>query len=105
MDTQSLIASLEAAPGIIMGLVREVSPQTLKRRPASNKWSAHEHPCHISGGDALFLSRLELMLSHPMPLIKSLEPSPEEEAGSLLSLDLDEALHLYVRERCESSSG
>ena len=69
MDTQSLIASLEAAPGIIIGLVREVPPQNLKRRPAPNKWSAHEHACHISTGDAAFLSRLELMLSDPLPRI------------------------------------
>ena len=30
MDTQTLIASLEAAPGIIIGLVREVLPRNLK---------------------------------------------------------------------------
>ncbi len=99
MDTQTLIATLEAAPGIIIGLVREVPPQNLKRRPAPNKWSAHEHACHISTGDAAFLSRLELMLSNPLPQIKSMEPSPDEEAGSLLSVDLDEALGRYVRER------
>jgi len=28
-----------------------------------------------------------------------MEPSPDEEAGSLLSVDLDEALGRYVRER------
>lgn len=99
MDTQTLIASLEAAPGIIIGLVREVPPQNLKRRPAPNKWSAHEHACHISTGHTTFLSRLELMLSEPFPQIKSMEPSPDEEAGSLLSVDLDEALGRYVRER------
>src|SRR5258708_15625796 len=99
MDTQTLIATLEAAPGIIIGLVREVPPQNLKRRPAPDKWSAHEHACHISTGQATFLSRLELMLSDPLPQIKSMEPSPDEEAGSLLSVDLDEALGRYVRER------
>jgi len=99
MDTQTLIASLEAAPGIIIGLVREVSPQNLKRRPAPDKWSAHEHACHLSGGDAAFLSRLELMLSESHPQIKSMQPSPDEEAGSLLNVDLDEALDVYVRER------
>jgi hypothetical protein len=67
MDTETLIASLEAAPGIIIGLVREVPLQNLKRRPAPNKWSAHEHACHISTGQATFLSRLELMLSDPHP--------------------------------------
>src|SRR5262245_63189107 len=99
MDTEKLIASLEAAPGIIIGLVREVPPQNLKRRPAPNKWSAHEHACHISTGDAIFLSRLELMLSDPLSKIKSMLPSPDEEAGSLLSVDLDEVLGRYVRER------
>ena len=99
MDTEKLIASLEAAPDIIIGLVREVQPQNLKRRPAPNKWSAHEHACHLSIGQDVFLSRLELMLSYPHPQIKSMEPSPDEEAGSLLSVDLDEALSRYVRER------
>lgn len=99
MDTQTLIATLEAAPGIIIGLVREVPPQNLRRRPAPNKWSAHEHACHISIGQTALLSRLELMLSDPHPQIKSIAPSPEEEAGSLLSVDLDEALGRYVRER------
>ena len=101
MDTQTLIATLEAAPGIIIGLVREVPLQNLKRRPAPNKWSAHEHACHISTGHETFLSRLELMLSDPFPQIKSMEPSPDEEAGSLLSVDLDEALDRYVRERAQ----
>jgi uncharacterized damage-inducible protein DinB len=99
METQTLIASLEAAPGIIIGLIREVPPQNLKRRPSPNKWSAHEHACHLSTGQATFLSRLELMLSDPHPQIKSWEPSPDEEAGSMLSVDLDEALDRYVRER------
>src|SRR5262249_53578574 len=99
MNTQTLIATLEASPDIIVGLVREVPPQNLKRRPSPNKWSAHEHACHISTGDAPFLSRLELMLSDPLPHIMSMIPSPEEEAGSLLNVDLEEALSGYVRER------
>lgn len=99
MDTQMLIASLEAAPEIIIGLVREVPTQNLKRRPAPDKWSAHEHACHISSGHLVFLDRLELMLSDPNPRIKSMEPSPDEEAGSLLNIDLDEALDQYVKER------
>ena len=99
MDTNKLIASLEAAPEIIIGLVREVPPENLKRRPAPGKWSAHEHACHISSGHLAFLARLDLMLSDPHPQIESIEPSPDEEAGSLLNIDLDEALGQYVRER------
>ena len=98
-DAQTLIATLQSAPRLIVGLVREVPPQNLKRRAAPAKWSAHEHACHISTADAIYLSRLELMLSEPEPYIKSMLPSADEEAGSLLNTDLDEALDLYVRER------
>src|SRR5262249_1930110 len=71
----------------------------LKRRPSPTKWSAHEHACHISTGDTAYLSRLDLILSDPAPYIKSMIPSADEEAGSLLNTDLDEALGIYMRER------
>ena len=98
-NTQTLIATLEGAPDIIISLVREVPLQNLKRRPSANKWSAHEHACHIATSDTLCLSRLELMLSVPSPYIRSIVPSPEEEAGSLLNIDLDEVLDRYVGDR------
>ena len=98
-DTTTLIAALENAPGVIIPLIREVPPQFLKRRPSPTKWSAHEHACHISTGDGLFLARLDLMLANPAAFIRSVMPSPEEESGALLSVDLDEALDRYVIER------
>lgn len=98
-DTTTLITALENAPGIIIPLIREVPPQYLKRRPSPTKWSAYEHACHLSASDGPFLARLDLMLSAPAPFIRAILNSPEEEAGALLSVDLDEALDRYVRER------
>ena len=98
-DTATLVVSLENAPGIVVPLIREVPPQYLKRRPSPKKWSAHEHACHLSTADGPFLARLDLMLSSPAPYIKAMLPSPEEEAGALFSVDLDEALDKYVRGR------
>ena len=100
-DAQTLIASLQSAPRIIVGLIREMPPEYLKRRPSPAKWSAHEHACHLSRGHAAYLLRLELMLSDPAPYIKSMQPSADEEAGSMLNIDLDETLDLYVRERAQ----
>jgi uncharacterized damage-inducible protein DinB len=98
-NAQTLIATLQSAPRIIIGLIREVPTQYLKRRPSPTKWSAHEHACHISTADTAYLLRLDLILSDPAPYIKPMLPSADEEAGSLLNTDLDEALDLYVRER------
>ena len=48
-NTQTLIATLEGAPEIIISLVREMPPQNLKRRPGPNEWSAHE-PLALEAG-------------------------------------------------------
>jgi hypothetical protein len=98
-NTTTLISALETAPGVIIPLVREVPPQILKRRPSPTKWSAYEHACHLSQSDAPFLARLDLILSSPAPYIETIENSPEDEAGAMLDIDLDDSLDRYVRER------
>ena len=98
-DTTTLISALETAPGVITPLIREVPPEILKRRPSPARWSAYEHAIHLSQSDAPFLARLDLILSTPEPFIKTIENSPEDEAGAMLELNLDESLDLYVRER------
>ena len=98
-DTATLIAALETAPGVIIPLIREVPAQILKRRPSPAKWSAYEHAIHLSQSDVLFRDRLEIILSTPEPYIETKENSPEEEAGSMLDIDLDESLNRFVRER------
>ena len=100
-DTAILISALETAPGVIIPLIREVPPQILKRRPSAAKWSAYEHACHLSQSDASFRARLDLILSTPAPFIKSIVNSPEDEAGAMLDIDLDESLDRYVRERAD----
>ena len=98
-DTATLISALKAAPGVIIPLIREVPPQVLKRRPSPGKWSAYEHACHLSQSDAPFLARLDLILSRREPYIKSIENSPEDEAGALLDIGLGESLERYAVER------
>jgi hypothetical protein len=98
-DTTTLISALETTPGVIIPMIREVPPQILKRRPSPAKWSAYEHAVHLSQSDAPFLARLDLILSTPEPYIEAIENSPEDEAGAMLEIDLDESLDRYARER------
>jgi len=98
-DTELLIANLRSAPQIITNLVHEVPAENLKRRPSPAKWSAHEHACHISTGHDVFHARLDLMLSEPHANIRSMQPSADEETGSMLDMDLDNTLEGYARDR------
>jgi uncharacterized damage-inducible protein DinB len=96
---EAVITSLANAPSIIVPLVREVPEAVLKRRPQPGKWSAHEHACHLAEVHPLFFSRLELMLTKSRPTITAYKPDEAMEEGSLLKVDLNEALERFSNDR------
>lgn len=97
--TDSVIASLERAPELVIGLVRQADRSLLKRRPPSGKWSIHEHACHLAAVDPRFVQRLDLMLTQTHPAIKSYDPGRDDQPDALLSVNLDDALARYQQGR------
>ena len=98
----SILAVLDAlrrAPEVLVPLVREVPQDVLKRRPASRRWSAHEHACHLAHVHALFFDRLELMLRDPAPVIRPYLPGEQDADDFLLCMDLDQSLDRFVADR------
>jgi uncharacterized damage-inducible protein DinB len=95
----AVIDALERAPWVVIPLVREVPDSLLKRRPAPRKWSAHEHACHLAVVHALFISRLDEMLSNPAPAITPYDPGRSDPDDALLAADLDESLDRFVADR------
>jgi predicted alpha/beta superfamily hydrolase len=98
-DPQTVLAALETAPSILLPLIQEIPEPLRKRRPSPAKWSAHEHFCHLAVVEALFHHRLDLILGEHEPLIAPYQPSPEDEAGALLEVDLGEAMERFTRDR------
>ncbi|HEX7181464.1 MAG TPA: alpha/beta hydrolase-fold protein [Thermoanaerobaculia bacterium] len=99
---QAVLATLESAPALLRSLVHEIPEPLRKRRPLPAKWSAHEHAVHLASVHSLFLGRLERLLAEDNPRIEPWQPSPEEEQGSLLDADLNEALERFARDREET---
>jgi hypothetical protein len=95
----AVIDALERAPRVVVPLVLEVSPPTLKRRPAPGRWSAHEHACHLAVVHSLFFSRLDYMLATPQPVITPYDPAVADPDDYLLSLDLETSMRQYVDDR------
>jgi|SoiMethySBSTD1v2_1073268.scaffolds.fasta_scaffold31540_6 muconolactone delta-isomerase len=95
----AVIDALRRAPEIVVPLVREVPSAILKRRPAPQRWSAHEHACHLAHVHALFFDRLDFMLSDPAPVIRPYLPGEQDADDLLLRMDLDTALERFVADR------
>ena len=91
--------ALERAPSIILPLVREFQPEMLKRRPQPNRWSAHEHACHLAVVHRLFLDRLDQMLAAPAAVITPYNPGESDPDDLLLKMDLGDSLRNFVDDR------
>ena len=101
-DTEALITSIANAPKIIIPLVREVPGAVLKRRPRPDKWSAHEHACHLAEVHQLFFLRLEQMLNDPEPRIRPYDPDRDMASqDALLQVDLEQALTRFESDRAK----
>ncbi len=100
-DIQAVLATLGSAPALLGSLMQEIPEPLRKRRPSPARWSAHEHAVHLSVEHPLVFSRLERMLAEEHPRIEPASPSPAEEAGAYLEVDLGEALERFAHDRSE----
>jgi hypothetical protein len=94
-----VIDALRRAPEIIVPLVRETPTSLLKRRPAADRWSVHEHACHLAHVHSMFVDRLDYMLTNPAPVIQPYLPGDQDPPDLLLKMDLDESLQRFVADR------
>jgi predicted alpha/beta superfamily hydrolase len=98
-EPQAVLAVLESSPTLLISLIREAPQPLVKRRPRAGTWSLHEHACHLAACEGVIAGRLEHMLAEDNPAIPPHQPSPEDEAGALLELDLGACLARFAAER------
>ena len=91
-----VIAQLARGPDTLRAVVADVPPADRKRRPRPEKWSAHEHACHLALMEPLWAARAERILAEDVPTIVSYEPDADEPPDRLLGMDLGAALEAYA---------
>ncbi|CAN5444452.1 hypothetical protein BH18ACI1_BH18ACI1_18770 [soil metagenome] len=96
---KAVISSLENTVEILPSVVREIPEEFRKRRPSPEKWSAHEHACHLAKVHPMFFERLNLMLSQENPIIKPYFPDVDDAPNVLINTDLDVALERFASDR------
>ncbi len=98
---QAVVEALERAPRVVVPLIREMPEAFRKRRAKPDKWSAHEHACHLAAVQPMFLERLALMVEQHHPTIRPYLPDREHAEDALLAVDLEEALARFQQQRAE----
>ena len=98
-NIEAILASLDRAPSLLRNLVDEMPPALRKRRRRPEKWSLHEHACHLAVAQDLFEQRLDQMLAHDHPVIHPYQPHEDDAPDRLLAMDLDATLARFEADR------
>lgn len=98
-DTETIISSLENTLNLLPAIVKEVPEELRKRRPSPDKWSAHEHACHLAEVHPMFFKRLDLILREENPTLKPYFPDKHDAPDQLLNADLEECLEKFSADR------
>jgi len=67
MPSDDLLARLRTQHESFSRILEGVSPELIRKRPASGKWSAHENLAHLARHHEVFLERIERILSEEKP--------------------------------------
>jgi RimJ/RimL family protein N-acetyltransferase/uncharacterized damage-inducible protein DinB len=81
-----LVTQLDALP-LLLG---DASPEALRRRTASGKWSAHENLAHIARVNELFLGRVQRILAENAPAIPQYRAEEDADWPAWAALSTDE---------------
>jgi hypothetical protein len=65
-----LLAKLQETPKVLAALVRGVSDDVLRRKPAPEKWSMLEIACHLRDVEAFFVERYGKLANHDRPPLR-----------------------------------
>jgi hypothetical protein len=66
----NILAMLRETPTVLAGLLRGVSDEILRRRPAPGKWSMLEIACHLRDVEAFFAERYGKLANHDRPQLR-----------------------------------
>ena len=94
---ERLRTQLESLATVLAG----ASMDAISRRPATGKWSAHEHLAHLARHHEVMLERLRLILNEDRPNLPRYRAENDPEWGRWRSLPLDEVLSLLKAQRAE----
>jgi uncharacterized damage-inducible protein DinB len=95
----SLIKSYLDGPALLRRVVSDMTPQQLKARPASGKWSTLEVVCHLGDSEQAWCHRMKRVIAEERPLLIGYDETRFTAALYYHERNLDEELTLLETTR------
>ncbi|MEI8189233.1 MAG: DinB family protein [candidate division NC10 bacterium] len=97
-----ILSKLQETPKLLVALLRGISDETLRRKPAPEKWSMLESACHLRDVEEIFVARYGKISNHDRPQLRMIN---QDELAAKLRYNQDDlalVLKQFQRLRAES---
>ncbi|MCE9498967.1 MAG: DinB family protein [Leptospira sp.] len=100
-DRDQIVSCLESSPIILRNLIKSVPESILKVKRIRNKWSAHEHACHLAEAQPMMISRFKRFRDEENITIQPYIPGKTTPAGELMEKNLEDSLNMFATLRTQ----
>ncbi|MEO1033751.1 MAG: DinB family protein [Bacteroidota bacterium] len=90
-----LIEGIGQSPEILHELITSIPESRLKQKLIPNKWSIHEHVCHLAMAEEMIIRRFRDFKDRPNPQFQSYQPNDRSDYDKLMHLDMWNYLDRY----------
>ena len=102
MTITDKLETLANTPNILVELLEEIPTNILKIRRIKNKWSIHEHVCHLYESQKMMMERFRIFKRTKNPeFIPYLPGSASTPDDYLINLDMSASLESFIKDRLE----
>ena len=101
-ELNNLLSIVVKSPGLLGDLIGSIPQDLLKKRRSKNKWSIHEHACHLVHAEEMILERFRIFKIEQSPSFKPYLPGKTVKTNDFHSLQLPAQLTKFVLLRAET---
>lgn len=98
---QSISIRLETQLEALALILDKASPESITRRPASDKWSIHENLAHLARHHEVFLERVQRILTEDKPRLARYRAEEDPEWAQWSTMSTKEVLRRLTMLRGE----
>jgi uncharacterized damage-inducible protein DinB len=97
----TFLSQMQQAPAILKDLISKIPPHLHKQRRIPNKWSIHEHACHLADVHSMMIERFQRFKNEKNPAFEPFLPGTSVSDDHLMEMNLATALEQFEKERKE----
>ncbi len=96
---EEILRSLEGIPLILDDFLAHVPADVIATRPSPDRWSIHEHVCHLGEVEPMFVGRAQQFIDEERPSFTPYDPDEATPGNRLADLVLEDAVAKMAENR------